>query len=192
MRRFWWLRVPAFLAAVATLSVHAETFSLVGVTLADGGTITGQFDWNDVAGSFAFTNVDITVTGAGAELGMNTVITAPDPLNTAGLCFVEPPVSAGACTSSSRPSLIFIFDQRMTPNVLSPTTPALSSDGICVGNTSCFGTDESEFNFSNGDSVAITAGSVVATPEPSTGSTAILGAFALTAVALGRRYTRAR
>jgi hypothetical protein len=65
-------------------------------------------------------------------------------------------------------------------------------DGVCVGNTSCFGTAESEFNFSNGDSVAITAGSVVETPEPSTGSTAILGAFALTAVALGRRYTRAR
>jgi hypothetical protein len=36
MRRFWWLRVPAFLVAVATLSVHTETFSLVGVTLATG------------------------------------------------------------------------------------------------------------------------------------------------------------
>lgn len=122
---------------------------------------------DDVPGSYSFTNVDIEVTGSGAQLGLNTTITSSDLQNPGGLCFADPPVGQALCFSTILPSLVLIFDQRLTPNSLDPTDPELLSDQICLG--PCFGNDQSQFNFSDGTSVAITAGSITDTtvPEPS-------------------------
>ena len=189
MRNFRWSALGALLA-LFVVSAHADTYSLFGVTLADGGTITGHFDWNDVPSSYAYTNVDITVMGGGAELGSNVTITAPDLLNIGGLCLVEPAVTQGACNSSALPSLALIFDQRLSPNALSPTDPKTISDQICIGSTSCFLSNESKFTFPDGASVPVTAGSVVNTtvPEPGTWSTALLGILTLAMVPWVRRH----
>ena len=134
-----------------------NTYNLVGVTLANGATVTGQFDWDDAPGSFAYTNVNIVVGGSGAEAGFN--ITTPDPMNTDGLCVSDPPTSADFCGSTDRPSLLFIFDNRLTPNGLNTTAAVLSSDTICLG--ICFKGQDSQVNYPDGLSVAITGGSVV-------------------------------
>jgi len=148
-------------------TLRADTFILQGVTLADGGTITGQFDWNDVSGSYSYTNVDIQITGAGAEAGLVETITSGDTMNPGGLCFSDPPVGQALCMSTASSGLVFIFDQRLTPNNLDPSDPQLASDTICLGDTSCFDGNQSQYTFSNGVSVAITGGLVVNAPEPS-------------------------
>jgi hypothetical protein len=180
------LNVPILLliAAFATLTAHADTYTLNGVTLVDGGTVVGQFDWNDVPSSYSFTNVNILITGAGPQLGLSTTITSPDPLNPGGLCFSDPPVGTGLCSS---PSLVFVFDQRLTPNSTDPTAPPLLSDEICIG--PCFGANESHVTFSDGTSVAITAGSVTDTtvPEPGTLMLMLIGLGSLGVMAVMRK-----
>src|SRR4051812_24599184 len=92
-------------SATSSNSTNATkgTYNLVGVTLANGATVTGQFDWNDAPGSFSYTNVNIMIGGSGTEAGFN--ITAPDPMNTDGLCLSDPPTSSNFCGSTDRPSL---------------------------------------------------------------------------------------
>jgi hypothetical protein len=136
-------------------------YKLVGVTLANGATVTGQFDWNDAPGSFSYTNVNIVVGGSGAEAAFD--ITTPDPMNNDGLCFSDPPTSLDFCGSTSTPSVLFIFADRLTPNGTNLTAAALPSDTISLGEFK--GTD-SQVNYADGVSVAITAGSVVQTSAP--------------------------
>jgi hypothetical protein len=128
----------------------------------NGATITDQFDWNDAPGSFSYTNVNIVVSGSGAQGGFD--ITTPDPMNNDGLCFSDPPTSSDFCGSTSTPSLLFIFDNRLTPNRLNTAAAALSSDTICLG--VCFKGQESQVNYPDGVSVAITGGSVVQASAP--------------------------
>lgn len=176
MRKSFWGAPLVLLVAFAGLNAHADTYTLNGVTLADGGTVTGQFDWNDVPASYSFTNVDILITGAGPQLGLSTTITSPDPNNNGGLCFSDPPIGTGLCASTSSSSLVFIFDQRLSPNFLDPAAPPLLSDDICIG--PCFLTFQSHVTFSDGTSVAVTNGSVGGTttvPEPGTLSLMLLG-----------------
>jgi hypothetical protein len=167
MRKSLWpvLLILSVLSACASNnSTHAtrNTYNLVGVTLANGATVTGQFDWNDAPESFSYTNVNILVSGSGAEAGFD--ITTPDSMNTDGLCLSDPPTSADFCGSTDRPSLLFILDNRLTPNGLNTTAAALSSDTICLG--VCFKGQDSQVNYADGVSVAITGGSVVQTSAP--------------------------
>jgi hypothetical protein len=167
MRKSLWLILLILSGLSACASSNSSTtlrntYNLVGVTLANGATVTGHFDWNDVAGSFSYTNVNIVVGGSGAEAGFD--ITTTDPMNNDGLCFSDPPTSLDFCGSTSAPSMLLIFDNRMTPNGVNASAAALSSDSICLG--PCFKGASSQVNYADNVSVAITGGSVVQTPVP--------------------------
>ena len=93
-KSLWPILILSLLSACASnnsTNATRNTYNLVGVTLANGATVTGQFDWDDAPGSFAYTNVNIVVGGSGAEGGFN--ITTPDPMNTDGYVFLtrQPP-----------------------------------------------------------------------------------------------------
>lgn len=141
------------------------TYNLVGVTLANGATVTGQFDWNDAPDSFSYTNVNIVVGGSGPEAGFD--ITTPDPMNNDGLCFSDPPTSLDFCGSTSAPSVLFIFANRLTPNGANMTAAVLPSDTISLGE---FKGTYSQVDYADGVSVAITGGSVVQTSAPQPGA----------------------
>jgi hypothetical protein len=130
--------------------------------LANGAAVTGQFDWDDAPGSFSYTNVNIVVRGSGAQAGFD--ITTPDPMNNEGKCFSDPPTSLDYCGSTSTPSLLFIFDDFLTPNGVNTTAALFSSDTICSG--VCYKGAQSQVTYADGVSVAITGGSVVQASAP--------------------------
>jgi hypothetical protein len=166
--------------AAFLIPLHAETYDLVGVTLADGGTITGQFDWDDIPGLYAYTDVSVEVTGAGAELGLDADITTNDYHNFGGLCFLDPQAGLGACSGTG---LVIEWTERMEPHSFNPTGTPLTSNEICLHSSGACGAD-SVYHFSDGNTVEITGGGVtLVTPEPHSGVLllTVLGAFAFLA-----------
>jgi hypothetical protein len=155
------LILPALCACGSNNSTNTtrNTYNLVGVTLANGATVTGQFDWDDVPGSYTYTNVNIVVGGEGAEAGFD--ITTPDLMNIYGLCFSDPPIPSNLCGSTITPSVLFIFDNYLTPNPTSGAGALLPSDTICLG--TCYKGADSQINYADGLSVPMTGGSVVLT-----------------------------
>jgi len=171
------LRWPLLLALTALVAagvpLHAQVYDLVGVTLEDGGTVTGQFTIAGTGASGAndidYINVDITVTGAGSESGNSFTVTSGDPVNPAGEFFEDP----GSGPRS--------FDIQWSGAGITDVPP--SDLGIVPG---------SIVIFADGTHVYIgpfgQAEEVGATPEPSTVSTLALGLLGLAGAAHRSRY----
>jgi hypothetical protein len=154
------------------VALTVETYDLVGVTLSDGGTLTGSFDWAYGGGAYEFTNINIVATGAGPDLGeVLTIANGTDSNNNGGECLVYPQEAfSGDCSPLSGAGILLNFVNRLGPNDVFPTERVQFSDLICTANAGNCGLGQgfegtvgtpSEVVFSSTVQASITGGAVV-------------------------------
>jgi hypothetical protein len=153
-------------------------YNLVGVTLADGGSITGSFDWDYGPGVYEFTDINIVATGGGAELGEVVAVTnGTDVLNPGGECLSINTTTEFGCSPLTLPGILINFVTRLGPNAVFPNEPVQSVVTICTAAADNCGlatgydgivTVPSQVLFPGTDP-DVTGGELVATaPEPGT------------------------
>ena len=184
MKTFRALAFSGMLSALCLVAnARADTltvvhYNLVGVTLADGGSITGSFDWAYGSGVYEFTDINLLATGAGAELGqVVTVTNGTDLLNPGGECLSINTTTEFGCSPLTVPGILLNFVTRLGPNEVFPNEPVQSDVTICTTAAGNCGlstgfdgilTTPSQVLFL-GEDPAVTGGELVAAvPEPGT------------------------
>jgi hypothetical protein len=158
--------------AIASLFVgltrlHAQVVYDLTATLANGdGSISGQFTVTGSGSTFSlqYTNVDLTVTGAGSDAGDSFTVTTDDDSHEGGEVFQDGGINIDWQTELA--------------------TPLPATDGFLPGSAVILG----------GGGVGISSGEITevtsaATPEPGTASTLALGLLGLAGAACRRLLT---
>ena len=122
---------PGANAQGATLTI--VQYNLVGVTLSDGGTITGSFDWAYGSGVYEFTNINLVARGGGDDLGdVVTVTDGTDALNGGGECLSINNTTPFGCSPLTEPGILLNFVTRLGPNAVFPNEPVQPAVTLCT------------------------------------------------------------
>lgn len=209
LRAVWKRKAFVFLASFGVISAvflagNAQAapltvipYTLVGVTLSDGGTITGSFDWAYGSGVYEFTDINLVATGGGADLGETVTVTdGTDTLNPGGECMSINTTTEFGCSPLTTTGILINFVTRLGPNAVFPSEPVQSVVTICTaaaGNcglgTGYDGIVPTPSQVLFGTDPDVISGELVETPEPGTMSLLLCGALGLGPL-LGRKLRR--